>query len=66
MTGVLNETQQQLVDLAREYAAEHIAPFAAEWDRSKTFPTDVLKKFGVMGFSVWCCPRATTDSASTR
>ena len=30
MSVILGETQQQIVDLAREFAAEHIAPFAAE------------------------------------
>jgi alkylation response protein AidB-like acyl-CoA dehydrogenase len=46
----LAETRQQIVDLAREFAAEHIAPFAAEWDRTKTFPREVVRKMGELGF----------------
>ncbi|HEY2804425.1 MAG TPA: acyl-CoA dehydrogenase family protein [Gemmatimonadales bacterium] len=50
MHTALNETQQQIVDLAREFAAEHIAPFAAEWDRTREFPTELIRKMGELGF----------------
>ena len=50
MTGVLTETQQQLIELAREFAAEHLTPGAAEWVRTKTFPADVIHRLGEMGF----------------
>ena len=50
MSVILSETQQQIVDLAREFAAEHIAPFAAEWDRTKTFPRDLIRQMGELGF----------------
>ena len=44
------DTRQQVVDLARDFAQEHIAPFAAEWDRTREFPRDVVKKMGELGF----------------
>ncbi len=50
MTSVLTETQRQIVDLARAFAAEHVAPFAAEWDRTRHFPRDVVRKMGELGF----------------
>ena len=50
MTHALTETQQQIVDLARSFAAEHIAPFAAEWDRTKQFPRDLIRKMAELGF----------------
>jgi len=48
--ALLSETQRQIVELAREFAAEHIAPFAAEWDRTKTFPRDLIRRMGELGF----------------
>ena len=48
--SVALETQQQIVELAREFAAEHIAPFAAEWDRTRTFPKDLVRQMGELGF----------------
>lgn len=44
------DTQRQVVELAREFAAEHIAPFARRWDEEKTFPRDVLEQLGALGF----------------
>jgi len=44
------DTRQQVVDLARDFAQEHIAPFAAEWDRTKVFPREVVKKMAELGF----------------
>ena len=48
--GELSETQQQLVDVARDFGDEHIRPFAAEWDRTKQFPQEVIRKMGELGF----------------
>ncbi|HMA40000.1 MAG TPA: acyl-CoA dehydrogenase family protein, partial [Gemmatimonadales bacterium] len=49
-TDGLSDTQRQIVDLAREFAREHIAPHAAEWDRTKTFPRPVIDELGRLGF----------------
>jgi alkylation response protein AidB-like acyl-CoA dehydrogenase len=48
--GGLSDTQRQIVDLAREFAHEHIAPHAAEWDRTKEFPRAVIDELGRLGF----------------
>ncbi|MCL1044311.1 acyl-CoA dehydrogenase family protein [Shewanella electrodiphila] len=45
-----NEDQRQFADLARQFAAEELAPFAAQWDEEHHFPKDVLKKAGELGF----------------
>jgi alkylation response protein AidB-like acyl-CoA dehydrogenase len=50
MTATAPEIRQQVVDLARDFAAEHIAPFAAEWDRTRTFPREVVRQMGELGF----------------
>jgi alkylation response protein AidB-like acyl-CoA dehydrogenase len=54
-SGGLSDTQRQIVELAREFAREHIEPHAAEWDRTKQFPRatiDALGKLGFLGMTV--------------
>lgn len=46
----LTETQTMIRDAAREFAREKLAPFAAEWDRNKTFPSEALREMGELGF----------------
>src|SRR5207247_6259688 len=46
----LSETQRQIVELAREFARTRIEPYAAEWDRTRHFPRDVLDELGRLGF----------------
>src|SRR5690606_5219178 len=46
----LTEEQLMVRDTVRAFAREHIAPHAAEWDRNHTFPGDVLRKLGELGF----------------
>ena len=48
--GGLSETQRQIVELAREFARTRIEPYAAEWDRTRHFPRDVLDELGRLGF----------------
>jgi len=46
----LTEQQRQIVDLAREFAAEEIAPHAARWDREACFDRGVAERLGALGF----------------
>ena len=48
--------QLQVVELAREFAREKIEPHAAEWDRTKHFPRDVIDEMGKLGFFGMCAP----------
>ena len=36
-------------DMARQFAAERLAPFAAEWDRTASFPSEALAEMGRLG-----------------
>ncbi|MGX5174133.1 acyl-CoA dehydrogenase family protein [Aliikangiella sp. IMCC44653] len=47
---LLTEEQTMIQDAARQYVAEKITPYAAQWDRDKTFPADALKGLGELGF----------------
>jgi alkylation response protein AidB-like acyl-CoA dehydrogenase len=52
----LSDTQRQIVDLAREFARNRIAPHAAEWDRTRHFARDVIDELGQLGFLGMCTP----------
>ena len=55
---LLTEEQQQIVQLAREFAAEHIAPHAARWDAEKHFDREVIARLGQLGFLGMLVPEA--------
>lgn len=48
--GGLSDTQRQIIELARDFARDHIAPHAAEWDRTRKFPRPVIDELGRLGF----------------
>src|SRR2546425_4107395 len=50
------DVREQVVELAREFAKEKIEPFAAEWDRTKHFPREVIDELGKLGFLGMCTP----------
>ena len=52
------DVRAQVVELAREFARDKIEPFAAEWDRTKHFPRDVIDEMGKLGFFGMCAPEA--------
>lgn len=47
--NVLSEDQRAIVDMVRQFAAESLAPNAAEWDETHHFPVDVLRQAGELG-----------------
>jgi alkylation response protein AidB-like acyl-CoA dehydrogenase len=40
----LTEEQRAFRDVAAGFAAEHMAPFADEWDEKSIFPVETLRK----------------------
>ncbi|MEU6586458.1 acyl-CoA dehydrogenase family protein [Nocardia sp. NPDC046763] len=46
---VLDEDEKAIVETARSFADELLAPNALEWDERKHFPVDVLRKAGSLG-----------------
>src|SRR5881628_3590808 len=52
----LSEEHQQLVTMARRFAAERITPIAAECDRDSKFPVDVFKAAWEVGLVNVACP----------
>lgn len=47
---ILNESQQQIKEMARAFSQERLLPGAAERDRSSRFPKDELGEMGALGF----------------
>ncbi|MGX1930830.1 acyl-CoA dehydrogenase family protein [Flagellimonas sp. 2504JD4-2] len=45
-----SETQKMVAESAKEFAQQYIFPHVMEWDESQTFPIEVFKKAGEMGF----------------
>src|SRR5579871_3733161 len=46
----LTTEQQQLRKAVREFAEAEIAPHVSEWDENQTFPLEVIKKAGELGY----------------
>ena len=47
----LSEEQRAFQEMARNFAAEKMAPFAAEWDENCVFPIDALRAAAALGFA---------------
>lgn len=45
----LDAEERAIVEMARDFADEYLAPNAVEWDQNKHFPVDVLAKAGTLG-----------------
>ena len=51
MDFTLSEEQRAFQDTARQFAADQLAPFAAEWDEDKVLSGDALKAAAALGFA---------------
>jgi butyryl-CoA dehydrogenase len=45
-----SEERREIVALARDFAQREIAPHAADWDREKHYPCEVIRQLGALGF----------------
>jgi butyryl-CoA dehydrogenase len=55
---ILSQEQQMIRDAMRTFAQERLAPYAAAWDRDKTFPAEALKELGALGAMGMTVPEA--------
>ncbi|HBS33864.1 MAG TPA: acyl-CoA dehydrogenase, partial [Parvularcula sp.] len=51
MDFALSAEQLAIQEMARNFAAEELAPFAAEWDEQKRFPVNVIRKSAALGLA---------------
>ncbi len=47
----LSQEQRAIQETARQFAAEKMAPFAAEWDEQCIFPVECLREAAALGFA---------------
>ncbi len=66
MQFALTEDQIAVRDMAREFAAEKIAPFAVKWDEEKFFPVDVMREAAALGIGGIYIREDVGGSALTR
>lgn len=50
MDFALTEEQQAILDLARDFGAQHIAPHARDWERAGTIPRNLWATCAELGF----------------
>ena len=62
----LSEEQQAFQDMARAFAAEELAPYAADWDRQAFFPVETLRKAAALGLAGIYVREDVGGSALTR
>ncbi|WP_281753289.1 acyl-CoA dehydrogenase family protein [Neptunitalea chrysea] len=58
-----SETQQMVAESARDFAVQYIKPYVREWDENQTFPVEVFKKAGELGFMGVLVPEIYGGSA---
>jgi alkylation response protein AidB-like acyl-CoA dehydrogenase len=49
MDFTLNENQEMIAKMVRDFGTKHIRPKMMEWDESQEFPVEVFKKLGELG-----------------
>jgi alkylation response protein AidB-like acyl-CoA dehydrogenase len=62
----LNEEQQAIFDMARDFGAEKIAPFAAQWEKEEAIPRAVLEEAAALGLAAIYVPEEDGGSGLTR
>jgi hypothetical protein len=51
MNFELTEDQRAVEDMARRFAREKLAPYAAQWDETSFFPEDTVREAAALGFA---------------
>lgn len=55
---IFTEAQEMIRDSLRAFALDRLLPFAAEWDKTHTFPQQALKELGALGVLGMVVPEA--------
>ncbi len=66
MDFALTEEQTLIYDMAKGFADEHIAPFAAEWEAAGTVPKELWGKMAELGFGGLYVSEANGGSGLSR
>ncbi len=66
MSFSLNDEQRAFQDMARNFAAEQVAPHAAAWDADTEFPVETLRQAAALGLAGIYVREASGGSGLTR
>jgi len=66
MDFALTEEQTAILDMARDFGAEHIAPFARDWEAAGTLPRALWPKLAELGFGALYVPDEMGGTGLTR
>src|SRR3989440_2822934 len=59
----LNESQQKLVSMVRDFCVREVKPHATDWDREERFPREVVQQLGELGLLGMTVPEELGGSA---
>lgn len=62
----LNQEQQAIWDMTRQFAESELKPFAAQWDQSSHFPVETLRKAAALGLAGIYVPEPQGGSGLSR
>jgi alkylation response protein AidB-like acyl-CoA dehydrogenase len=66
MDFALSEEQIAIFDMARDFGAEHIAPFARQWEADGTIPKALWPKLAELGFAGLYVPEESGGTGLSR
>lgn len=66
MDFALTEEQEAIFAMARDFARDRIAPFAAEWEAAGTIPREALAEAGALGFAAMYVPEEMGGAGLSR
>ena len=66
MDFALSEEQTAIFDMAKDFGAQEIAPFARQWEKDEIIPKDLWPKFGELGLGAIYVPEEDGGSGLTR
>lgn len=66
MDFALSEEQEAIFEMARDFGAEKIAPFAQKWESEGTIPREVLEELAALGFAGIYVPEEDGGSGLSR
>ena len=55
MNFELNENQQMISQMVRDFSEKEIRPNLNKWDSEEFFPVDTMKKMGELGLTRYFC-----------
>jgi len=58
MPDFYTEEQRMIRDAARDFATERLAPHAAQWDKDKRLPPEIVREMGALGLLGMMVPEA--------